>query len=58
MALLGTLVLIVLLVAIRLLLPPMPRLVAASRMFGKRTAIILCTIGIAGGVVLIALSRH
>jgi hypothetical protein len=58
MALLGTIVLIVLLVAFRLFLPPVPGLVRVSRRFGKRTTVILCSIGIAVAVVLIVVSRH
>lgn len=58
MALLGTIVLIVLLVALRLFLPPVPRLARVSRRFGKRTTVILSSIAIAGAVALILLSKH
>jgi hypothetical protein len=58
MALAGTIILVVLLVALRLMLPPVPGLAGLSRTFGKRTAVALCCIAMAGAVVLIVLSRR
>lgn len=58
MALLATIVLIVLLVAVRLLIPPVPQFAKLSRTFGKRTTVLLCSLAIAGAAVLIVLSRN
>jgi hypothetical protein len=58
MALLGTIIFVVLLVAIRLLLPPTPHLVGLSQTFGKRTTVVLCSVAIAGAAVLIVLSKR
>ena len=57
MALLGTIIL-VFLVAFRLLLPPVPRLAALSRTFGKRTTLVLFSVAMVGAVALIVLSRR
>jgi hypothetical protein len=51
----GTVILIALLVALSLLLPPVQRLARLSRMSGERTAVVLCSFGTAGTVVLIVL---
>jgi hypothetical protein len=48
----ATIICIVLLVALRLLIPPVPRM---ARLFGKRTAILLASIGVAAGIVAIFL---
>ena len=58
MALLGTIAVIIILVAFRLLMPPVPGLAAISKQWRTRTAVILCSIGAAGVVVAIALSRR
>jgi hypothetical protein len=58
MGLAGTIVLVVVLIALRLLLPPAPGLLVFSRRWGKRTTILLCSISIVGAVVAILLLRH
>jgi hypothetical protein len=58
MALIGTIAIIALLVAFRLLAAPAPGLAALSRRFGKRTTIVLCSVALAGAAVAIALSRR
>ena len=58
MALLGTIAVIVILVAARLLMAPVPGLAALSKRFGTRTTVVLCSIAAAGAVVGIALSRR
>jgi hypothetical protein len=58
MALLGTIILVILLVAFRLLLPPGPQLAALSRTFGKRTTLVLFSVAMVGAVALIVLSRR
>ena len=59
MALPLTIALIVVLVLVRLLVPPVPGLLKMSNdRFGKRSTIILCAVALAGAVVLIIVSRH
>jgi hypothetical protein len=54
-----TLALVVLLVSLRLLLPPVPHLLRNSLdRWGKRTTIMLCATSLAGAVLLIFISRH
>ena len=58
MALLGTIAVIVILVAARLLMAPVPGLATLSKRFGTRTTVILCSMAAAGAVVAMALSRR
>jgi len=58
MALLGTIAIILLLVAFRLLVSPVPGLATLSKKFGTRTTVVLCSIAVAGAVMAIALSRR
>jgi hypothetical protein len=58
MALLGTIIVVALLVALRLLMPPVPGLLGLWRAFGKRTMAVLCSLAVAGAVALIVLSRR
>jgi hypothetical protein len=51
--------LVVVLVALRLLLPPVPGLLKSSfQRWGTRNTILLCSISLVGAVVAIFLSRH
>ena len=53
-----TIALIVVLVAIRLLMPPVPGLIKTGfQQWGTRSTTLLCTIGLALGVVAIFLSK-
>ena len=59
MALPITIALIVVLVAIRLLLPPAPGLLKSSiERLGKRTTMMLCAISLAGATLMVLISRH
>lgn len=59
MPLLATVALVIALVALRLLLPPVPAFWSTySRRWGKRTMILLCSMSLAGAAVLIFFSRH
>jgi hypothetical protein len=58
MALIGTIALIILIVALRLLLPPAPGLLSLARRFGKRTTIFLASMAIAFAVMAILISRR
>jgi outer membrane protein assembly factor BamA len=55
--LVGTIGLAVLLIAFRLLLPPVPQVARLSRMFGKRTVLLLCSVALAGAMALVVLSK-
>jgi len=58
MGLIGTIALIVLLVAFRLFLPPAPGLISLSRRFGKRSALLLFSIGLTAAAAAIFLTRR
>jgi len=59
MALVATVALVVLLVAFRLLLPPVPAFLAAyTARWGKRTTILLCSISLASALVAILMLRR
>lgn len=58
MALLGTIAVIIILIAFRLFMAPVPGLAELSKRFGTRTTVILCSIAAAGAVVAIALSKR
>jgi len=59
MALALTIALVVILVGIRLLIPPVPGLIKTSlERFGKRSTIILCATAFVGAVLLIVISRR
>lgn len=54
-----TIVLIVLLVAVRLLLPPVPGLLKMGvERWGKRSMVMLCAVALVGAVLMILISRH
>jgi hypothetical protein len=55
---LGIVALIILLVAFRLLVTPIPAIPRLARRFGTRTTAVLCCIGFAAGIVAIAISRR
>ena len=54
----GTVALVVLIVALRLFLPPGPGLMSLARGFGKRTAMFLATMAIALAAMAILISRR
>jgi len=59
MALPITIALVVILVAIRLLLPPVPGLLKTSiDRLGKKTTMMLCAISLAGATLMVLISRH
>jgi hypothetical protein len=59
MALILTISLVVILVMVRLFIPPVPGLLKTSLdRLGKRTTIMLCTTALAGAVLLILISRR
>jgi hypothetical protein len=59
MSLAATITLVIILVAFRLLLPPVPGMVKIHfRRWGTRNTIILCTISAAGAALAIFFSRH
>jgi hypothetical protein len=59
MALVGTIAAIVVLVAFRLLMPPLPGFLHSfSRRWRKSTTAVLCSIALAGAIVAIWVSRH
>jgi hypothetical protein len=58
MALLGTIAVIIILVAFRLLVTPVPGLAVLSKRFGTRTTAVLCSIAVAGAAMAIAFSRR
>jgi hypothetical protein len=59
MALIGTIAAIVILVAFRLLMPPVPGLVPGiSHRWRKSTTAVLCSIALAGAAIAIWVSRH
>ena len=58
MALLGTIALVILLVALRLLLPPLQNSMPYFRRWGKWNAILLCSISVIGAALAIFVSRR
>jgi hypothetical protein len=58
MALIGTVALIILIVAFRLFLPPAPGLLSLARRFGKRTTMFLASMAAALAVMAILISRR
>lgn len=59
MALILTISLVVILVMVRLFIPPVPGLLKTSiDRWGKRTTIMLCTTALVGAVLLILISRQ
>ena len=59
MALLLTISVVVVLIAIRLLIPPVPALLKAGiERWGKFTTIILCAVSLIGAALAVALSRR
>jgi hypothetical protein len=58
MALIGTIALVTLIVALRLLLPPAPGLLQLGRGFGKRTTVFLASVAIILAAVAILVSRR
>jgi hypothetical protein len=59
MALLLTIALVVVLVAVRLLIPPVPGLLKIGvEQWGKRSTIMLCAISLVGAVLVILISRR
>jgi len=58
MPLIATIALVIVLVAFRLLVPPVPNLVGTYfRRWGKRTTIVLCTISLVVATLAILVSR-
>jgi hypothetical protein len=59
MALILTIGVVALMLAVRLLIPPVPDLLKTSiDRFGKRSTITLCAVAIVGATVLILITRH
>jgi hypothetical protein len=58
MALIGTIALVTLTVALRLFLPPAPGLLQLARGFGKRTTVFLASMAITLAAVAILVSRR
>jgi hypothetical protein len=59
MALILTISAVLLLVMVRLLIPPIPGVLKSSvEKFGERTTMMLCAIGIVGAVLLIVITRR
>jgi hypothetical protein len=58
MALIGTIALVIILVAFRLLLPPVPGLTSYFRRWGKRTTILCCSIALFAAAVAIFVTRR
>jgi len=58
MALIGTIALVILIVALRLFLPPAPGLISIAGRLGKRTTVFLASLAIALAGIAILVSRR